>query len=227
MLADDIHPSLWRASQLARSRGESLRRATRRCPASSPAVAGPRAHLSNCWSSSPASVNCACSARRSRQETAGRSHFCSRRTFPVRGWKQSSSMPAGYSGCKQNRRRTRYGLQSRFCGQALVQYWAQHDPVLSPEAIASRRTGLGVPVLDDPAAGNSQDSFPAILRVALRLSEEGVVVDIVKRRGTIGSEPVSISLRPTPVLFSPRGRQLRKRILSPIEGVALTESVES
>lgn len=59
---------------------------------------------------------------------------------------------------KAESRRTRSGLRSRFCVVApfSAAVLGTTCPVLSAEAIASRRPGLGgAPVLDDPAAGNS------------------------------------------------------------------------
>jgi protein ImuA len=55
-----------------------------------------------------------------------------------------------------------------------------------------------------------QDSSPAVLRLALRPSAEGLTVDIVKRRGPTRTEPLSISLQPTPVLFSRHARLSRR-----------------
>jgi protein ImuA len=55
-----------------------------------------------------------------------------------------------------------------------------------------------------------QDSSPALLRLALRPSAQGLMVDIVKRRGPTRAEPLSISLQPTPVLFSRHARLSRR-----------------
>jgi cell division inhibitor SulA/protein ImuA len=55
-----------------------------------------------------------------------------------------------------------------------------------------------------------QDSSPASLRLALRPAAEGLTVEIVKRRGPIRTEPLSISLQPTPVLYSRHARPARR-----------------
>ena len=55
-----------------------------------------------------------------------------------------------------------------------------------------------------------QDSSPALLRLALRPAAEGLMVDIVKRRGPTRAEPLSIPLQPTPVLFSRHARLPRR-----------------
>jgi hypothetical protein len=55
----------------------------------------------------------------------------------------------------------------------------------------------------------SQDSSPALLRLGLRPAEDGLLVDIVKRRGPARVDPLSITLQPTPVLLSTRRRAAR------------------
>ncbi|QCP48288.1 translesion DNA synthesis-associated protein ImuA [Trinickia violacea] len=56
----------------------------------------------------------------------------------------------------------------------------------------------------------AQDSSPALLRLALRPSADGLTVDIVKRRGPSRAEPLSIPLQPTPVLLSRHARLSRR-----------------
>jgi protein ImuA len=67
----------------------------------------------------------------------------------------------------------------------------------------------------------AQDSSPALLRLALRPSADGLTVDIVKRRGPSRAEPLSIPLQPTPVLLSQHAR-LSRRSLAEVasQGVA-------
>ncbi|MFM0170317.1 translesion DNA synthesis-associated protein ImuA [Paraburkholderia sediminicola] len=58
----------------------------------------------------------------------------------------------------------------------------------------------------------AQDSSPALLRLALRPSSDGLNVDIVKRRGPSRAEPLSIPLQPTPVLLSRHARLSRRSL---------------
>jgi protein ImuA len=51
----------------------------------------------------------------------------------------------------------------------------------------------------------TQDASPATLRLALTPASDGLMVDIVKRRGPTLAEPLSISLQPHRVFF--RGRE--------------------
>ena len=55
----------------------------------------------------------------------------------------------------------------------------------------------------------TDDASPATLRLSVRPSPDGLMVDIVKRRGPVLAAPISIALQPTPVLLSQRGRSVR------------------
>jgi protein ImuA len=98
-------------------------------------------------------------------------------------------------------------LRTGSCGALL--YWAQHV-----QASSLRRLHLAAQASDTlfvmvrPLAV-AQDASPAILRLALKAAAGGLTVEIVKRRGPVGIEPLNIQLQPTPVLLSPRGRTVR------------------
>ncbi|CAG4900152.1 translesion DNA synthesis-associated protein ImuA [Paraburkholderia saeva] len=59
----------------------------------------------------------------------------------------------------------------------------------------------------------AQDASPAVLRLALRPAGDGLTVDIVKRRGPSRAEPLSIPLQPTPVLLSRHARLPRRSVV--------------
>lgn len=98
-------------------------------------------------------------------------------------------------------------LRAGSCG-ALI-FWAQHV-----KSSSSRRLHLAAQssetlfVLIVPLAA-AQASSPALLRSALRPAEDGLMVDIVKRRGPVRADPLSVQLQPTPVLLSSRRRAAR------------------
>ncbi|MFL9908332.1 translesion DNA synthesis-associated protein ImuA [Paraburkholderia sp. RL17-337-BIB-A] len=98
-------------------------------------------------------------------------------------------------------------LRTGSCGALL--YWAQHV-----QASSLRRLHLAAQSSDTlfvmlrPLAV-AQDASPAILRLALKPAAGGLTVEIVKRRGPVSIEPLNIQLQPTPVLLSPRGRTVR------------------
>ncbi len=98
-------------------------------------------------------------------------------------------------------------LRAGSCG-ALV-FWAQHV-----KASSLRRLHLAAQaseilfVMVRPLVA-AQESSPALLRLGLRPAEDGLTVDIVKRRGPAWVDPLSIKLQPNPVLLSSRRRVAR------------------
>jgi hypothetical protein len=106
---------------------------------------------------------------------------------------------------------------------ALV-FWAQYAKSSSLRrlhlAAQSSRTLF---VMVRPLAA-AQDSSPALLRLALRPSPDGLSVDIVKRRGPARAEPLSIPLQPTPVLLS-RHARLSRRPLAEVAARSLPTEV--
>lgn len=70
----------------------------------------------------------------------------------------------------------------------------------------------------------AQDASPAVLRLALRPDRDGLTVDIAKRRGPARAEPISIPLQPTPVLFSHHAR-ISRRPLAPVAAGSLPATV--
>jgi hypothetical protein len=106
-------------------------------------------------------------------------------------------------------------LRAGSCG-ALI-FWAQYA-----QASSLRRLHLAAQssetlfIMVRPIA-SAKDASPAILRLALRPSADGLTIDIVKRRGPSRAEPLSIPLQPTPVLLSRHARLSRR---SPAEVAA-------
>ena len=94
-------------------------------------------------------------------------------------------------------------------------YWSQYI-----QASSLRRLHLAAQssetlfVMVRPLAA-AQDASPAVLRLAVRPLTDGLIVDIVKRRGPAASEPISVPLQPTPVLLAPR----RRVVARPLEEV--------
>jgi protein ImuA len=99
-------------------------------------------------------------------------------------------------------------LRAGSCGALIL--WAQHAQSSSLRRLhlaAQASETLFMMVRPLTAA---QESSPAVLRLALRPAAEGLMVGIVKRRGPTRAEPLSISLQPTPVLFSRHARLSRR-----------------
>lgn len=53
------------------------------------------------------------------------------------------------------------------------------------------------------------DSSPATLRLGVRPAGDGIVVSVIKRKGPIRAEQLSITLQPSPILMSPHVRVRR------------------
>jgi cell division inhibitor SulA len=99
-------------------------------------------------------------------------------------------------------------LRAGSCGALIL--WAQHAQSSSLRRLhLAAKTSETLFIMVRPLTA-AQDSSPALLRLALRPAAEGLMVDIVKRRGPTRAEPLSISLQPTPVLLSRHARLSRR-----------------
>ena len=103
-------------------------------------------------------------------------------------------------------------LNARSCGALL--FWQQHirSEALRRLHLAAQATETLL-ILVRPLAA-AQDSSPAALRLAVRPADSGIVVDVVKRRGPIRTDQLSIHLQPSPILLSPHGR-VRRNLPAP------------
>jgi protein ImuA len=114
-------------------------------------------------------------------------------------------------------------LRAGSCG-ALI-FWSQYV-----QASSLRRLHLAAQssetlfVMVRPLA-TAQDASPALLRLALKPSADGLSVEIVKRRGPSRAEPLSIPLQPTPILLSRHARVSRRPPAKVIAGGLQTEVV--
>ncbi|MGP8437838.1 translesion DNA synthesis-associated protein ImuA [Paraburkholderia fungorum] len=112
-------------------------------------------------------------------------------------------------------------LKANTCGAVIL--WQQHI-----RAESLRRLSLHAQssealffVLRPLAA--AQDTSPASLRLSLRPIENGVQIEIIKRKGPVGVDPFNIELKSSPILLSPHGRS---RVVRSVEAkvAQITES---
>ncbi|SAK42586.1 cell division protein [Caballeronia fortuita] len=114
-------------------------------------------------------------------------------------------------------------LSAGTCGALL--FWQQH---IRPESL--RRLHLAAQsaetlfVLIRPLAC-AQDASPATLRLAVRPADGGVDVNVVKRRGPTRCEKLFVPLQPSPVLLSPHGRAHRHASASDIAAAKLSADI--
>jgi protein ImuA len=104
-------------------------------------------------------------------------------------------------------------LRAGSCGALL--FWSQHVQTSSLRRLhLAAQSSETLFFMVRPLAA-AQDASPAVLRLALRPEREGLTVAIAKRRGPARAEPLSIPLQPTPVLFSHHAR-ISRRPLAPV-----------
>jgi protein ImuA len=65
---------------------------------------------------------------------------------------------------------------------------------------------------------SAADSSPATLRLGVRPAGDGIVVDVIKRKGPTRAEQLSITLQPSPILLSPYARVRRHTSAPAIAG---------
>ncbi len=99
-------------------------------------------------------------------------------------------------------------LRAGTCGALLV--WLQHvqTAALRRLHLAAQSTETLLFALRPLQA--AQDASPAALRLALRSAADGLSVEIVKRRGPPAAAPVPVPLHPSPVLLSRHARLSRR-----------------
>jgi protein ImuA len=98
-------------------------------------------------------------------------------------------------------------LRAGSCG-ALI-YWTPHVQASSLRRLRLAAQSSETLFVMVRLLAAAQDSSPALLRQALRPASDGLIVEIVKRRGPTLAEPLSIALQPTPVLLSNRRGAVR------------------
>ncbi|SAK75591.1 recombinase RecA [Caballeronia temeraria] len=116
-------------------------------------------------------------------------------------------------------------LQAGSCGALL--FWQQHirSEALRRLHLAAQATETLL-ILLRPLA-SAQDASPATLRLGVRPAEGGIAVDVIKRRGPNRTEPLTVTLQPSPILLSPYGRVRRHSLAPAFAGDVQTEVVTS
>lgn len=100
-------------------------------------------------------------------------------------------------------------LRAGTCGTLL--FWAQQVQTASLRRLhLAAQSSDTLFVMVRPLAA-AHESSPALLRLAVRPTDEGISVDIVKRRGPTRAEALSIPLHPSPILFSRHARIARRQ----------------
>jgi protein ImuA len=216
VLAEEIHPSLWRASQLARSRGRVVDTGYPALSVELPGGGWPVGAL----------VDLLVQQAGVGELRLLRPALSAGENRPV-AFVQPPHTPHGlglsYIGLSIERvlrvqaPRTADALWSaepilRAGSCSALIFWTQYAKASSLRRLhLAAQSSETLFVMVRPLAA-AQDSSPALLRLTLRPSADGLSVDIVKRRGPSSATPQSISLQPSPVLFSRHARLPRRSL---------------
>jgi protein ImuA len=98
-------------------------------------------------------------------------------------------------------------LRAGTCGALL--YWNQHVQSSSLRRLHLTAQASNTLFVMVRPLSSARDASPAALRLSLQPTEDGVLVDIIKRRGPSLPEPIAVTLEPSPILLSRHGRQRR------------------
>jgi protein ImuA len=206
---EDIHPSLWRASQLARQHGKVVATGCANLDAELPGQGWPVAALIELLSQQPGIGELRLLAPALKAVSKRPIALINPTQVPYAHGFEFSGVPATKLLLLRGKTSAdllwsaEQALKAASCGAVIL--WQQHI-----RAEALRRLSLHVATSEAllfvirPLA-QTQDASPAALRIAVRPSAAGVTLDIVKRKGPIGAGPFNVVL-PTPVLMSPFGR---------------------
>ena len=216
VLAEEIHPSLWRASQLARSRGRVVDTGYPALSVELPGGGWPVGAL----------VDLLVQQAGVGELRLLRPALSAGENRPV-AFVQPPHTPHGlglsYIGLSIERvlrvqaTKTADALWSveqilRAGSCAAVIFWTEYAKASSLRRLhLAAQSSETLFVMVRPLA-TAQDSSPALLRLTLRPPADGLTVDIVKRRGPTSAAPLSISLQPNPVLFSRHARLPRRSL---------------
>jgi len=210
---EDIHPSLWRASQLAHGRGRVVDTGYPALSRELPGGGWPLAALVDLLVQQPGIGELRLLRPALSASDGGAIAFVNPPHRP-------DGLGLAYIGLPLDRLMLVKGettadalwsveqiLRAGTCSS--VVFWAQHvrDSSLRRLHLAAQ-SAESLFIMVRPLA-TAQDSSPALLRLALRPTADGLIVDVVKRRGPAMAEPITVQLQPTPVLLSTRRQSVR------------------
>jgi protein ImuA len=104
-------------------------------------------------------------------------------------------------------------LKTGSCGALIV--WQNHARTESLRRLHLAAQASETLFLMVRPLASAADSSPASLRIAVRPAGDGIVVDVIKRRGPARNESLSITLQPSPILLSPHAR-VRRHTSAPV-----------
>ncbi|WP_228978028.1 translesion DNA synthesis-associated protein ImuA [Paraburkholderia gardini] len=218
-IPEAIHPSLWRASQLARGRGRTVETGYAALSAELPGGGWPVGALVDLLVQQ-AGVGEMRLLRPALRELGKRPvamvqppHIPNGPGLEYIGLSPGQLMQIRASKTADALWAAEQILRAGSCGALL--FWAQYVQTSSLRRLhLAAQSSETLFFMVRPLAA-AQDASPAVLRLVLRPERDGLTVDITKRRGPARAEPLSVPLQPTPVLFSHHAR-ISRRPLAPV-----------
>ncbi|MDR5776976.1 MULTISPECIES: translesion DNA synthesis-associated protein ImuA [unclassified Caballeronia] len=215
---EDIHPSLWRGNQLARSVGRTVPTGYDRLDCEMPGSGWPVSALTEIMCARPGIGEMRLLLPALKLVSKRDLMFVDPPAVPnALGYayaglppeKVTRLEPANTADALWSAEQI---LKANTCGALVL--WQNH---MRPESL--RRLSLHAQssetlffVMRPLTAQN--DTSSASVRIAVRPAEGGVSIEMVKRKGPVGIEPFVIELTPSPILISPHRRAVPRAIPS-------------
>jgi len=216
---EDIHPALWRGSQLARSQGQTVDTGYAMLSAELPGGGWPLGTLIELLVQQPGVGE----VRLLRPALAAVSkrpiafvqppHSPNALAFAYLGVPLDKLLQVRASKLADALWSAEQILKTGSCG-ALV-FWQQYARTESLRRLHMAAQSSETLFLMVRPLASAADSSPATLRLCVRLAGDGIAVDIIKRKGPIRAERLSVTLQPSPVLLSPHAR-VRRHTSTPV-----------
>ena len=217
-LPESIHPSLWRASQLARGRLSTVETGYPVLSHELPGGGWPVGALVEILAQHPGSGEMrllAPALGALKQPVALVEPPCepSIQGLAYAGFAPAQLVLVRAKSTSDQLWSTEQILKAGTCGAVLL--WQTHARADAlRRLLLAARSSTSLFFVFRPMHASS-DASPAELRIAVRSAEEGVCVDIVKRKGPRFEGELTIAVQPRSTLMSPHGRT--RRAIRPIE----------
>jgi protein ImuA len=210
---EEIHPALWRGSQLARTHGRSVDTGYAALSAELPGSGWPLGALVELLVRQPGVGE----IRLLRPALATLSqrpialvqppHIPNALAFAYLGIPSDTLMRLRTAKTADALWSAEQILKTGSCGALIL--WQTHIRAESLRRLHLAAQSSETLFLMVRPLASAADSSPATLRLGVRPAGDGIVVDVIKRKGPIRTEKLSLTLQPSPILTSPYGRVRR------------------
>ena len=211
--AEEIHPALWRASQLARTQGKVVETGYAALSAELPGGGWPLGTLVELLVQQPGVgelrlLGPALAALSNRPIALVQPpHVPNSLGFAHLGVPLEKLMLLRSAKTADALWCAEQILKTGSCGALL--FWQTHVRAESLRRLHLAAQSSETLFLMMRPLASASDSSPATLRLGMRPGGDGIVVEVIKRKGPVHDETLAIALQPSPILLSPYGRVRR------------------